>query len=56
MLYNRGDVRIFNATWEKKLIAEYLKDQSNPFSARNRWKESSVYIHLPKKEKVAIRT
>jgi hypothetical protein len=23
--YNRGDVRIFNATQEKKLIAEYLE-------------------------------
>jgi len=48
--YDRRDVRVFNPTREKKLIAEYLEDQSNPFSARNGWKESSVYIRLPKEK------
>ncbi|KAG2067990.1 hypothetical protein BDR04DRAFT_1129377 [Suillus decipiens] len=48
--YNRDDVRIFSATQEKKLIAEYLEDRSNPFSASNGWKESSVFIHLPKEK------
>ncbi|KAG2072058.1 hypothetical protein BDR04DRAFT_1127846 [Suillus decipiens] len=39
--YNQNDVHHFNVTQEKKLVARYLEDQSNPFSASNRWKESS---------------
>ncbi|KAG2335506.1 hypothetical protein BDR05DRAFT_898361, partial [Suillus weaverae] len=35
---------------KKRLIAQYLEDHSNPFSARNGWKESSVYIRLPKEK------
>lgn len=48
--YDRRDVRVFNPTREKKLIAQYLEDHSNPFSARNGWKESSVHIRLPKEQ------
>ncbi|KAG1789478.1 hypothetical protein EV424DRAFT_1550180 [Suillus variegatus] len=29
--YNRDDIRIFSATREKRLIAEYLEDQVQPF-------------------------
>ncbi|KAG1889770.1 uncharacterized protein F5891DRAFT_965124 [Suillus fuscotomentosus] len=46
--YDRRDISIFNPTREKRLVTQYLEDHSNPFSARNGWKESSVYIHLPK--------
>jgi hypothetical protein len=48
--YDRRDVRNFNPTREKKLIAKYLDDHSNPFSASNGWRESSVYIRLPKEK------
>ncbi|KAG2118324.1 hypothetical protein DEU56DRAFT_747880 [Suillus clintonianus] len=48
--YNRNDVKIFNPTREKRFVAQYLEDHSNPFSARNGWKESSVYIRLPKEK------
>ncbi|KAG1742196.1 hypothetical protein EDB19DRAFT_1907660 [Suillus lakei] len=48
--YNRNDIKIFNPTREKRFIAQYLEDHSNPFSARNGWKESSVYIRLPKEK------
>ncbi|KAG1904172.1 uncharacterized protein F5891DRAFT_1184354 [Suillus fuscotomentosus] len=47
---NSWDISIFNPTRKKRLVAQYLEDHSNPFSTRNGWKESSVYICLPKEK------
>jgi hypothetical protein len=46
--YQREDARTYDDVREKRLLADYLKDKSNPFQIENGWCSSSVKIHLPK--------
>ncbi|KAG1855214.1 hypothetical protein DFJ58DRAFT_841220 [Suillus subalutaceus] len=48
--YKREDAQIYYDVCEKRLISAYLKDSTNPFRAKNGWRESTVQICLPKEK------